>query len=161
MQYNDDKFVNILCKSTALTVVLSTPQWKSFNSCDLYRVLMLGASGVGKTSLCAQFLSSDHINTYDRAGQLFPSDHINTYDRAGQVLSSDHINTYDRTGQFLSTDHINTYDRAGELLSSDHINTYDRSDRYRYSVLVVFIWQYHACWGHFLFVWLSLIKKTP
>jgi hypothetical protein len=29
---------------------------------------MLGASGVGKTSLCAQFLSSDHINTYDRAG---------------------------------------------------------------------------------------------
>jgi GTPase SAR1 family protein len=32
---------------------------------------MLGAAGVGKTSLCAQFLSSDHINTYDRAGKFY------------------------------------------------------------------------------------------
>ena len=32
------------------------------------RVLLLGASGVGKSSLCAQFLSSEHINAYDKVG---------------------------------------------------------------------------------------------
>lgn len=30
------------------------------------RVLMLGAASVGKSSLCAQFLSSEHINAYDK-----------------------------------------------------------------------------------------------
>ena len=32
-------------------------------------MLLLGASGVGKSSLCAQFLSSEHINAYDKVGQ--------------------------------------------------------------------------------------------
>ena len=31
-------------------------------------VLLLGAPGVGKSSLCAQFLSSEHINAYDKVG---------------------------------------------------------------------------------------------
>ena len=31
----------------------------------LVRVLLLGASGVGKSSLCCQFLSSENINTYE------------------------------------------------------------------------------------------------
>ncbi len=35
-----------------------------------YRVAMLGASGVGKSSLTSQFLSSDHMNTYDNVGEL-------------------------------------------------------------------------------------------
>ena len=36
---------------------------------DLYfRVLMLGSSGVGKSALCSQFMSSDHINTYIKIG---------------------------------------------------------------------------------------------
>jgi len=30
-----------------------------------YRVTMLGATGVGKSALTSQFLSSDHMNTYD------------------------------------------------------------------------------------------------
>ena len=30
---------------------------------------MLGASQVGKSSLCAQFLSSEHINAYDKVGK--------------------------------------------------------------------------------------------
>ena len=30
---------------------------------------MLRASQVGKSSLCAQFLSSEHINTYDKVGK--------------------------------------------------------------------------------------------
>ena len=30
-----------------------------------YRVVMLGAAGVGKTTLCHQFMTSDHINGYD------------------------------------------------------------------------------------------------
>ena len=34
-----------------------------------YRVTMLGASGVGKSSLTSQFLSSDHMNTYDTVGK--------------------------------------------------------------------------------------------
>jgi len=33
---------------------------------QVVRVLLLGASGVGKSSLCAQFLSSEHINAYDK-----------------------------------------------------------------------------------------------
>ena len=33
------------------------------------RVLMLGAPGVGKSSICAQFLSSEHINAYDKVGE--------------------------------------------------------------------------------------------
>ena len=39
----------------------------AYHSCCtvLARVLMLGASGVGKSALCTQFLSSAHINTYD------------------------------------------------------------------------------------------------
>ena len=30
-----------------------------------YRVIMLGAPEVGKTTLCHQFMTSEHINTYD------------------------------------------------------------------------------------------------
>lgn len=30
-----------------------------------YKVLLLGASGVGKSSLCCQFLSSENVNTYE------------------------------------------------------------------------------------------------
>ena len=33
------------------------------------RVMMLGAPGVGKSSICAQFLSSEHINAYDKVGE--------------------------------------------------------------------------------------------
>ena len=28
--------------------------------------MMLGGAGVGKSSLCSQFLSSEHANTYER-----------------------------------------------------------------------------------------------
>lgn len=31
-----------------------------------YRVVMLGGEGVGKSSICCQFLSSEHVNTYAR-----------------------------------------------------------------------------------------------
>ena len=34
---------------------------------------MLGASQVGKSSLCAQFLSSEHINAYDKHTQKAPT----------------------------------------------------------------------------------------
>ena len=34
-----------------------------------YTVAMLGASGVGKSALTSQFLSSDHMNTYDTVGK--------------------------------------------------------------------------------------------
>ena len=30
---------------------------------------MLGAASVGKSSLCAQFLTSEHINAYDTVGE--------------------------------------------------------------------------------------------
>ena len=30
---------------------------------------MLGAQGVGKSSLCSQFLSSEHVNTYEKVGE--------------------------------------------------------------------------------------------
>ena len=34
-----------------------------------YRVTILGAAAVGKSSLTSQFLSSDHMNTYDTVGK--------------------------------------------------------------------------------------------
>ena len=37
---------------------------------DLVRVLILGASGVGKSSLCAQFVTSEYVNTYHQVGEL-------------------------------------------------------------------------------------------
>ncbi len=37
---------------------------------EAYRVAMLGASGVGKSALTSQFLSSDHMNTYDAVGKV-------------------------------------------------------------------------------------------
>ena len=36
---------------------------------EQFRVAMLGASGVGKSALTSQFLSSDHMNTYDNIGK--------------------------------------------------------------------------------------------
>ena len=36
---------------------------------ERFRVAMLGASGVGKSALTSQFLSSDHMNTYDNVGK--------------------------------------------------------------------------------------------
>ena len=39
----------------------------------VFRVAMLGASEVGKSALTSQFLSSDHMNTYDTVGKLLPS----------------------------------------------------------------------------------------
>ena len=38
----------------------------------VFRVAMLGAPEVGKSALTSQFLSSDHMNTYDTVGRLFP-----------------------------------------------------------------------------------------
>ena len=35
-----------------------------------FRVLLLGSGQVGKSSLCAQFMSSDHVNTYLRVGKI-------------------------------------------------------------------------------------------
>ena len=35
-----------------------------------FRVLLLGSGQVGKSSLCAQFMSSDHVNTYLKVGEL-------------------------------------------------------------------------------------------
>ncbi len=37
---------------------------------------MLGASEVGKSALTSQFLSSDHMNTYDTVGKLLVSELI-------------------------------------------------------------------------------------
>ena len=37
---------------------------------------MLGASQVGKSSLCAQFLSSEHINAYDKVGKVLCQTHM-------------------------------------------------------------------------------------
>ena len=38
-------------------------------TCPVYRVVMLGAQGVGKSAICSQFLSSDHVNTYENVGE--------------------------------------------------------------------------------------------
>ena len=38
-------------------------------SSDLVKVLMLGAAEVGKSSLCVQFVTSEHVNTYHSVGE--------------------------------------------------------------------------------------------
>jgi len=35
------------------------------SECPVYRVVMLGGYGVGKSAICSQFLSSDYVNTYE------------------------------------------------------------------------------------------------
>ena len=35
----------------------------------VHRVVMFGGAGVGKSALCSQFLSSDHVNTYESVGE--------------------------------------------------------------------------------------------
>ena len=37
---------------------------------DLVKVLMLGAPEVGKSSLCVQFVTSEHVNTYHSVGKV-------------------------------------------------------------------------------------------
>ena len=39
------------------------------DSCPVYRVVMLGGPGVGKSAISSQFLSSDHVNTYESVGE--------------------------------------------------------------------------------------------
>ena len=41
----------------------------SLTGCPVYRVVMLGGQGVGKSAICSQFLSSDHVNTYENVGR--------------------------------------------------------------------------------------------
>ena len=56
--------------------VPTRPHSRSSNPClvqevrtDLVKVLMLGASEVGKSSLCVQFVTSEHVNTYHSVGE--------------------------------------------------------------------------------------------
>ena len=37
---------------------------------DLVKVLIVGGPGVGKSSLCAQFVTSDYVNTYHQVGKF-------------------------------------------------------------------------------------------
>ena len=41
----------------------------SLTGWPVYRVVMLGGPGVGKSAICSQFLSSDHVNTYESVGK--------------------------------------------------------------------------------------------
>ena len=41
----------------------------SLTGWPVYRVVMLGGQGVGKSAICSQFLSSDHVNTYESVGK--------------------------------------------------------------------------------------------
>ena len=45
---------------------------------------MLGASQVGKSSLCAQFLSSEHINAYDKVGKNATGDNSDKDDNIAE-----------------------------------------------------------------------------
>ena len=38
---------------------------------DLVKVLIVGGAGVGKSSLCAQFVTSEYVNTYHQVGESF------------------------------------------------------------------------------------------
>ena len=59
--------------SNASAAVGATPSGSGVVASKLpvrsYRVSVMGAADVGKSSLTSQFLSSQHMNTYDTVGQ--------------------------------------------------------------------------------------------
>ena len=57
----------------------------------MLRVLMLGGAGVGKSSLCCQFLSSEHANTYDRVEDTLEKEVIVAVnDKQSRIVFIDH-----------------------------------------------------------------------
>ena len=44
---------------------------------DLVRVIIIGGDKVGKSSLCAQFVTSEHVNTYNVVGSIHSFSDIN------------------------------------------------------------------------------------
>ena len=56
----------VLCRSA---ISGDTGSVTSLTGCPVYRVVMLGGQGVGKSAICSQFLSSDHVNTYESVGK--------------------------------------------------------------------------------------------
>jgi len=45
--------------------ILQTDTMETQQTLPLYKVILVGSTGVGKSSLCSQFLSSENINTYE------------------------------------------------------------------------------------------------
>ena len=57
----------------------------------LIRVMMLGGAGVGKSSLCSQFLSSEHANTYERVEDSVEKEVIVAVnDKQSRIVFIDH-----------------------------------------------------------------------
>ena len=57
----------------------------------MIRVLMLGGAGVGKSSLCCQFLSSEHANTYERVEDTLEKEVIVAVnDKQSRIVFIDH-----------------------------------------------------------------------
>ena len=55
------------------------------------RVMMLGGAGVGKSSLCSQFLSSEHANTYERVEDSVEKEVIVAVnDKQSRIVFIDH-----------------------------------------------------------------------
>lgn len=71
-----------------------------------YKVTMLGAPGVGKSALTSQFLSSDHMNTYD-----------NVEDDVQKVVS---VSVDGRESQMVFVDHAHA-----DMSVENQVSTYD------------------------------------
>ena len=78
--YNENEFYNTvhLCNAVSMSYntevhvhvhrSVSRDSGGGLGGCPVYRVVMLGGGGVGKSAICSQFLSSDHVNTYESVG---------------------------------------------------------------------------------------------
>ena len=76
--YNENEFYNTvhLCNAVSMSYNTAVHVHRSVSrdsggglaGCPVYRVVMLGGGGVGKSAICSQFLSSDHVNTYESVG---------------------------------------------------------------------------------------------
>lgn len=66
--------------------------WESTGeSLPVFRVMMLGGAGVGKSSLCSQFLSSEHANTYERVEDTLEKEVIVAVnDKQSRIVFIDH-----------------------------------------------------------------------
>ena len=79
--------------------VPTRPHSRSSNPClvqevrtDLVKVLMLGASEVGKSSLCVQFVTSEHVNTYHSVGEA--KHYITEHNTSSHHISPHHTTSH-------------------------------------------------------------------
>ena len=92
----------------------------------VHRVLMFGGSGVGKSAICSQFLSSEHVNTYESVENSVEKDvELSVNGKESHLLFIDHPH-----GEVKLENLLVTYDPQAVLLvmAVDDIESYQLAE---------------------------------